>query len=305
MSEPQAVGLIGAGLLGSAMAERLLERGLAVVGFDIDPARITHLQSIGGRSVNDPVAVVDQCSTVLVSLPTSSVAGQVLASALPRLDSTKTVVDTTTGDPEQMVALGQRLGQRGATYVEATVAGSSSQFRQGGACFFLGGDAAALDRLRWLWDSLGQHWFLLGPVGSASRFKLVHNLVLGLHRAVLAEGLVFAEAMGFEAAQVLAILQQTPAASAVMATKGPKMAAGDWSPQARLSQHAKDVRLMLAAAVRHKTRLPLTEVHQQLLGTAEALGCGEMDNCAVIQALRAHDRRSESPLPGTRREAAG
>lgn len=113
--------------------------------------------------------------------------------------------------------------------------------------------------------------------------KLVVNLVLGLNRAVLAEGLSFARSLGFDPAMALDVLRQSPAASTVMQTKGDKMVAGDFTPQARLRQHLKDVRLILAAAGAAKT--PLSEVHAQLLQELVDRGCGDEDNSAVIRAF--------------------
>ena len=124
-------------------------------------------------------------------------------------------------------------------------------------------------------------------MGSASRFKLVHNLILGLNRAALAEGLAFAEALGFDASNALAILRETPATSAALEAKGEKMAKRDFNPpQARLSQHLKDVRLIRQLAEEIGAATPLSDAHQTLLKRAEALGLGESDNAAVIEALR-------------------
>ena len=125
------------------------------------------------------------------------------------------------------------------------------------------------------------------PVGAASRFKLVHNLILGLNRAALAEGLAFAEALGFDASDSLSILRETPATSAALEAKGEKMAKRDFNPpQARLSQHLKDVRLIRQLAEEIGAATPLSDAHQTLLKRAEALGLGESDNSAVIEALR-------------------
>ena len=115
--------------------------------------------------------------------------------------------------------------------------------------------------------------------------KLVSNLVLGLNRAALAEGLVFAQALGLEAEAALGVLLGTMAYSRIMDTKGRKMIEGDFSVQARLSQHLKDIRLILDAAAAAGQALPLTEIHRQLLEVAEAAGFGEADNSAIIRAF--------------------
>ncbi|MGC3971484.1 MAG: NAD-binding protein [Pirellulales bacterium] len=119
----------------------------------------------------------------------------------------------------------------------------------------------------------------------------MHNLILGLHRAVLAEGLAFAEALGLDAARLLEVLKRTPAASTVMTTKGPKMLARDFAPQATVRQHLKDVRLIMTAAEQAGATVPLSQVHAQLLERAIELGFSEADNSAVVMSF-VNDRRS-------------
>ena len=116
--------------------------------------------------------------------------------------------------------------------------------------------------------------------------KLISNLVLGLNRAALAEGLVFAKAIGVSAERALEVLMGTMAHSRIMDTKGRKMLDGNFSVQARLSQHLKDIRLILDAASEADQPLPLTEVHRRLLEAAQAAGFGEADNSAIIEAFK-------------------
>jgi 3-hydroxyisobutyrate dehydrogenase-like beta-hydroxyacid dehydrogenase len=282
------VGLIGLGLLGSAMAERLLQHGFAVRGFDLDAQRREELASLGGEPAAAAGDVLAGSEVVLLSLPTSEVVATLIRDCGSRLNEGQILIDTTTGDPEQMMALGNQLRDKNVHYVEATVAGSSRQMRNGSATLFLGGDAKVIQSQQKVFEALSAKSFHLSGVGAASRFKLVHNLILGLHRAVLAEGLCFAESLGFAPADVLAILKQTPAASAVMDSKGEKMVSRDWSPEARLSQHLKDVRLILESAERTGTPAPLSQVHRELLEQAEQLGFGEADNTAILEAYRRH-----------------
>lgn len=113
--------------------------------------------------------------------------------------------------------------------------------------------------------------------------KLVSNLVLGLNRAALAEGLALARAIEIPLPTALEVLQGSMAYSRIMDTKGRKMIAGDFSVQARLSQHLKDLRLILQAGQSARRTLPLTEAHRQLLEQAEAAGLGDLDNSAVFR----------------------
>ena len=114
--------------------------------------------------------------------------------------------------------------------------------------------------------------------------KLLTNLVLGLNRAALAEGLAFAETIGLSQETALDVLMKTMAYSRIMDTKGQKMVERDFATQAKLSQHLKDVRLIFEAAEAGGRELPLSAAHRQLLAEAEARGFGEADNSAVIEA---------------------
>jgi len=154
----------------------------------------------------------------------------------------------------------------------------------------VGGDLAAYQACADLWPLFGAKVFHVGESGAASRMKLVTNLVLGLNRAALAEGLVFAEAIGVDGAQALQVLKQSAAYSTVMDIKGGKMLQHDFAPQAKLSQHLKDVRLILDAAKEHNAALCLAELHRELLEAAETAGLGELDNCAIIEAIRLRAR---------------
>ena len=174
---------------------------------------------------------------------------------------------------------------RGVAYLDATVSGSSSQLREGSALLMVGGEQAAFTEAREILGALAPEVFHCGRAGAGARMKLVTNLVLGLNRAALAEGLCFAEALGFTRGAALEVLLASKAYSAIMDTKGEKMVKEDFTPQARLSQHLKDVRLMLRAAAAQRFRLPLTVAHRKLLEAAEAAGLGAFDNSAVIKVL--------------------
>ncbi|MCA9127933.1 MAG: NAD(P)-dependent oxidoreductase [Planctomycetales bacterium] len=289
----KATGLIGLGLLGSALAERMVECGTSICGYDTNAVQRKALVQLGGVECNSAEEVVRGCDILWLSLPSSDVVLSLVNQLRRHFRPGQIVVDTTTGDPIDMIAIGKSLLQFGVHYVEATVAGSSAQVRSVQAALFLGGDAEIVQRIEPQLASITSTHFYLGPVGSASRFKLVHNLMLGLQRAVLAEGLVFAESLGFDPNETLKILQQTPAAAAVMQSKGWRMTTHNYEPQARLSQHLKDVRLILAQAERNGLNIPLSLVHKELLEKAEQLGFGDADNSAVIEALRHPNARAQ------------
>jgi len=290
MSRPapasKRAGLIGLGLMGTAFARRLRAAGWEVTGFDVAPACRSRAKKLGVRIARNHAAVFTACDRVLLSLPTLRETEFVLRDARPALRPGHLILDTTTGEPEQAEALHHRLAARGVRYLDATISGNSEQVASGDDVLtMVGGDAEAFIAARPLLRLLTPRVRHVGPCGSGARMKLVTNLVLGLNRAALAEGLCFAEQLGFTRRAALEVLLDSMAYSAIMDTKGEKMVTEDFTPQARLSQHLKDVRLMLQAAQAKRFKLPLTQVHRQLLEAAEAAGLGPLDNCALIKVL--------------------
>ncbi len=281
----EPVGLIGLGLMGMALAERLHRGGLDIRGHDIDPSREDLLRQIGGKPASGAADVAAACGRILLSLPDSDIVEAVLGDMGPSLVAGRIIIDTSTGDPERAAATGRRLAERGVCYLDATISGSSQQVREGQAVVLAGGPAEAFEQCRDLFRLFARRRFHLGPCGSGSQMKLVSNLVLGLNRAALAEGLWLGKALGLDAQIVLTVLRESMAYSRIMDTKGEKMIHDDFEPQARLSQHHKDVRLMLQAAAQAGTDLPLTRAHARLLELAESAGYGAQDNSAIIRAF--------------------
>lgn len=272
--------------MGSALAERFIAAGLDVLGFDIDPVRMAELRSAGGEPVESAVAVASRCRRILLSLPHSGVASEVLDEISPVLPSGAVIVDTTTGEPAQIAGFGERLAARGVQYLDATIGGSSKQVRAGEVIVICGGDRETFESCTALFACFSSNAFHVGSCGAGARMKLVLNLVLGLNRAVLAEGLCYAAACGINPAKALEILKAGPAYSRAMDVKGQKMLTGDFTPEARLSQHLKDVRLILATGAEAGARLPLSTLHEQLLREVEAAGFGAADNSAILKAFQ-------------------
>lgn len=282
------VGLVGLGLMGAAFAQRLRAAGWEIIGHDIAPACRLRARKLGVELAADAADVFARCDCVLLSLPTLRETKAVLREARRTLRRGHLILDTTTGEPEETVAIHRRLAALGVRYLDTTLSGNSEQVAAGDDVLtMVGGDVEAFAAARRLLRVLTPRVRHVGPAGSGARMKLVTNLVLGLNRAVFAEGLCFAERLGFTRRAALEVLLASKAYSVIMDTKGEKMVTEDFTPQARLSQHLKDVRLMLRAARAAKFKLPFTRVHRQLLDAAERAGLGALDNSALIKVLAA------------------
>ena len=287
------VGLIGIGLVGTVIAERLLAGEFDVVGFDIDSARCRHFEKLGAKAVSTPAEVGQEANRVVLSLPDTETVRQVVeghAGILEAKTPPKYIIDTTTGDPKETVLLAQRLAEREIHLLDSTISGSSRQVRDGEAVLMVGGDKAAFDTCMDIFKALTEKVFYLGASGNGSKAKLASNLILGLNRVALAEGLVFASNLGLKLKTFLELLKVTPAYSAVMDTKGKKMLNDDFTTESRIRQHHKDVSLILKYAEMAGQELPLSSVHLDVLEKAIEAGDGDLDNAAIIREIRRRNR---------------
>lgn len=299
MSSPESpvspIGLIGLGLMGAAFAQRLLRAGFTVVGYDIDVRSRQSFAANGGALEASATDVMRRCPRVILSLPSHREVGQVISDANGVLRSGQIVIDTTTGDPEHTETLAGELAARGVVYLDATISGNSAQVREGQAVLMVGGDAEGFSKCADVLGELGCESFHTGPSGSGARMKLVTNLVLGLNRAALAEGLALGEAIGLDPELTLRVMRRSPAYSRAMDVKGEKMIRSEFSPDARLSQHLKDVRLMLQLGEAAGLPMTLSAAHRSVLEQAEAAGLGGKDNSALIQVLRGLTAKGAQP----------
>ena len=286
------IGLVGLGLVGTALAARLKAAGFTVIGLDVRLAACAAFAAAGGALAQSLPSLAAQASCVLLAVfDTAGVLEVVegrhgLVHGLAGGNAVRALIDCSTGDPDALQALAGRLKTGGIDFIEAPLSGSSSQIAQGEATMLLGGDADAIAAQAQVLQALATQRLHVGPAGMGARAKLATNLVLGLNRAALAEGMVFAERMGIAPEQFLQWVLATPARSDAAASKGPLMVSGSFAPQSRVRQHLKDVDLMLEAARRAGQKLPLSETHATLMRAAVAAGDGDLDNAAVIRQIR-------------------
>lgn len=287
------IGLIGLGLVGTAIAERLLAEDFDVIGYDIEPAKCEHLEQLSGKAVDSPAQVAEKTDRLILSLPNTEIVTKVVEGPDGIIEAgtpAKFIIDTTTGDPEETAALAQRLKEKDIYFLDAPFSGSSRQVRDREITFMVGGDKAAYEKCMDIFQMLGRETFYLGDSGNGSRAKLASNLILGLNRLALAEGLVFAGKLGLDPKAFLELLKVTPAYSAAMDVKGKKMLDGDFTAQARLNQHHKDVSIILKYSEKFGQELPLSKVHLDVLKKAIEAGDGDLDNSAVIREIERRNK---------------
>ncbi len=291
MTTARQLGIAGLGLLGSALAHRLLTAGYSPKGYDIDAGKVTAFAKAGGTAATREE--VARCDVVLLAVfDTDQVEDVVESALLPALTpgTPKTVLVASTCDPDRIAALAERVAPRGLALIETPVSGSSAQVKNGDGVGLIGGERDTIDRVADVIDALYPRHFHMGAAGNGGRAKLAINHMLGLNRLVLAEGLVFAQALGLDPARLLEVARQSAAYSQVMDIKGPKMVSGDYAPQGFIHQSLKDFRLILEQGAKRAQELPLAALNAEVLAACVSRGEGERDNAAVIEEMKRRRR---------------
>lgn len=284
------VGLFGLGLIGMALARRLAAAGHAVTGYDPRPEQGRALEALGGRAGTSLEAW--RAPLVLSAVYDTDQLAQVIAEA-PE-DTGAVLVSLSTCDPDRMCALADLAAAKAITLVEAPVSGTSKAVAEGTALLLLAGPAEGLDRFERIRPAISDNAVRVGDIGDGTRAKLAVNLVLGLNRAAIAEGLVFAKALGLDPARFLDVSRASAAYSAVMDGKGRAMVARDWTPLGRIEQTVKDFGLIREMAGRAGlTGLPFAETYLDLVTGSLNNGESDLDNSAILLAIeRAAGARS-------------
>jgi 3-hydroxyisobutyrate dehydrogenase-like beta-hydroxyacid dehydrogenase len=283
-----AVGVIGLGLVGHALADRLVAAGIKLVGLDINAAAVQGFKDRGLPCAHSIRQLCEQTDVLVLAVFDSDGVASIIQELITQTSLRKPggLIDCSTGDPDHIEALSENARRAGLRYVEAPLSGSSEQIAKGEAVMMMGGHADDLAYLQPVLEIISPTRFELGGPGMAARAKLATNLVLGLNRAVLAEGMLFAESLGISRERFLELVMATPARSEAARVKGPRMVQQRFDPpQSRIRQHLKDVQLMLAASAACGQRLPLSEVHAALMQAALRSGDGELDNAAIIRQI--------------------
>ena len=279
--------MIGLGLIGTALAARLIDARIPVIGFDIDSARCRAFGEIGGEPAACARDVMARCRTIVVAVYSGAQAQSLFDEFDPASDfSHALMICVTTCAPHEIAAIAERAEAARLLLVEAPLSGTSAEVREGSATALVAGRASAIEAAAPVLGVLSPRQTRVGRIGDAARTKLAINLILQANRAALAEGIAFAEAIGLEGATFLATARQSAAYSRVMDSKGEKIAARDFTPQSHIAQTLKDAELILEEGARCGQMLPVTSVQADLLREAIARLGERCDSAAIIEAIR-------------------
>jgi len=283
------VGIVGLGLLGGAIASRLLAAGHAVVGYDLVPGRLAALTALGVTPADSPAAVASGTEAVCTVLPSLAAVEEVIlgpAGLITVVGPDQPVIQMSTISPTLTERCAAALAARGLGFIDCPVSGTSGMVARGDGILFIGADRALYDKWRPILEAIVPLSVHIGRAGQAMALKLIANLLVGVHSAAAAEALNMARCAGLDLPLALDVLSKSAATSRMLEVRGPMMVRDDEFPaQMKLDLFLKDLHLIQEAAANVGAAVPLTDVSERLYAEAMEAGHAGEDLAVVVRSL--------------------
>ena len=290
MTNPaKTVSVIGAGLMGSAIATRLIARGWTVTVFDLDAAKVAALAATGAHAGQSVVAATTASRFVILSLNHADIVRSVVfgtegvqAGANPD----KLLIDMSSIDPGATADMSAQLeGDTGMAWLDCPLSGGAPGALSGRLTVMAGGSPTEFERAREVMQHLCTNYTLMGPNGAGQTTKLINQLFCAVAFQAVAEAVKLAEAGGVDPSLIPAALAGGRADSRIMQEFMTKFARRDFTPTGRIDNMLKDLDSLQAFALKTRTPLPMTgqvvEIHRLLC----AAGLGPKDSAEMMRLL--------------------
>ena len=285
-SDKAAVSVVGTGIMGSAIATRLLATGHAVTVFDLDTAKVAALAAKGASSAASAREAARASRFVITSLNSAAIVRSAVfgpGGIAEGADASGLLIDMSSIDPASTRAFAEQLAMStGMRWVDAPLSGGAPGALAGRLTVMAGGAAADVDRARAVMDSLCANYTHMGPSGAGQTTKLVNQVLCALGFQAVAEAVRLAEAGGVDATRLAEALKGGRADSSILQEFGPKMARRDYSPTGRIDNMMKDLEAVQAFSGSQRLPLPLTGLVADLHRSLLAAGLGPRDTAAIM-----------------------
>lgn len=284
----QTIGFVGVGRMGANMARRLKDQGYAVSAvYDAQREIAEALARELGASAPAKLSEVTAASDVIITVVTDDAAMRAIfenpADNLLTGAQGKLFINCATLTPAVHALIEERAEAAGAQALEAAMASSITQAREGSLYLMLGGKPAAFERARPLLEAMSASMRFVGPAGEAAKVKALVNMVMNINTAALAEGLGLGDALGLDVAMLREVFAQTGANSRVLATDGEDMENRDHACFFSAAHAAKDSGIALALGREAGLALPLAEATAEQYQRMVKLGLGELDKSGIAE----------------------
>jgi L-threonate 2-dehydrogenase len=285
-----SVGVIGLGIMGSAMSANLVKAGFAVQGYDIVPARRAALRRAGGKPVSSAARLRDHL--LITSLPSA----EALHSVCEKLSGrSRIVVETSTLPIEEKVKARDTLKRKGITLLDCPLSGTGAQAKTGDLVVFGSGDKAAFSKTTALLKGFSRAHHYLGEFGNGSKMKYVANLMVAIHNVSAAEAFVLGMKAGLPPRLIYDVQANGAGTSRMFQVRGPMMVAGRYRDATMKNEvWQKDMKIIGEFAARLGVPTPLFNASAAVYSAAMAQGYAREDTgavCAVLEKLAGVKRR--------------
>ncbi len=282
---PEKIGFVGVGRMGANMARRLHETGFPIAAvFDANAAAAQSLAAeLGGVAAADLKTVTALADVILTVVSDDRAMKKIFTGGLLKRAKGKIFINCATVTPAIHVWVEQKCAAKGASSLEACMASSITQARQGTLYLMCGGQAEVFERARPVLEKLGASPRYIGPAGTAAQVKALVNMVMNANTAALAEGLGLGAALGLDLTMLREVFSQTGARSGVLQTDGEDMQNRDHACFFSAAHAAKDSGIALKLAKAQKLSLPLAAATKKQYDRMIKLGLGELDKSGVAE----------------------
>jgi 3-hydroxyisobutyrate dehydrogenase len=279
------IGWIGTGIMGAPMARRLIGGGNRVRVFNRSAEKTRALAADGAIVAADAAACAAGAEMVFIMVPDTPDVEATIAKIEAVLKAGQIVVDMSTVAPAAERAISARLKAKGVEYLDAPVSGGDVGARDGTLAIMVGGDAAAFERVRPLFELMGKRITHMGASGAGQMTKLANQIAVALALEAAAEAIKLAQGGGLDPSRVVEAIGAGAAGSWQLSNLGPKIIAGDYRPGFFVKLIRKDLRLVAEAARESGLALPGLALMTSMFNTAAALGHDLDGTQAVAAAL--------------------
>jgi 3-hydroxyisobutyrate dehydrogenase-like beta-hydroxyacid dehydrogenase len=294
----QTVGMIGLGIMGSAMSANLVRAGVRVIGYDLTPrARAEHKRA-GGVAAKSARDVARRADIVITSLPSARALADVAAELAKSAKRGTVVVETSTLPIEVKTAARDTLAKHGVTLLDCPLSGTGAQARAKDLLIYVSGERAAYKKISPVLPGFTSANFYVGPFGSGSKMKFVANLLVAIHNVAAAEAMVLGMKAGLDPAMILKVVAGGAGGSRMFQVRGPMMVKGDYSEATMKNEvWQKDMTIIGDFARRLDCPTPLFAASAPIYNAAMAMGLGKEDTgavCAVLEEMAGRPRRRKA-----------
>lgn len=293
---PKTIAFVGLGAMGGAMADTLIKKQFRVVGYDPRPEAVAHVKAAGGHGAASVEEAARGADMLVLMVVNADQAENVLFDndGLEALKSDATVVLCSTCAPDRIAEIARKVEKSGRHFVDAPVSGGVTGAKSGSLTIMAAAKKPVFEKAKPVLAAMGSNLFHLGEKpGQGAAMKVVNQLLCGVHIAVAAEGLAFAERSGIDPKLALEILGGSAAQSWMLKARGPRMVDYDDVVTSAVDIFVKDLSLVLDAGRAAKMGLPLAAVAHQLFLSASGMGHGPEDDSQVIETYRALGKKKQ------------